>query len=558
MKKITFFLFLLFVQILWSQKQPNAIKVTFERVSNGSIINQEPILVYSDANSTLLTNNSIIEKKAKFPVELTKINRTENTILQWAQLNEKKAIETIDSLSLNKQAFEFLTDTKKILGYTCKKAKTIINSNTIELWYTNDLHLKGAPTVLGQNLGLVLEMTRNNNFTIQAVSIEKLKSIPENVKIASIPSTVTDLLSYRDFLWKSKFQTIEVFEKEIINFSDDSKSNDSILRFANGTIAVRKIRFPKLNNGSQVFVDLTEQSNGDAYDRTGSVFVIPVTEKQTFFDGLEKGISTLPIYENGNGKKYHGVIATDNYSPPIELMRFFTPFGILKYNHIELKDKKWQEQVFYRQDISELATILNESEYYVGVFIGNYDKGGHKVSLNITVHQEPSEVHPTEKLLSLINTTNIMEMAGQEYATMFDMDKGLTVTFTLDKPLKNAKLRYITTGHGGWENGDEFVPKKNTILLNNKEVFSFIPWRYDCGSYRLYNPASGNFNNGLSSSDYSRSNWCPGTVTNPILIDLGDLAAGSHTIQVKIPQGKPEGGSFSAWNVSGVLLGSEK
>jgi hypothetical protein len=151
-----------------------------------------------------------------------------------------------------------------------------------------------------------------------------------------------------------------------------------------------------------------------------------------------------------------------------------------------------------------------------------------------------------------------MEMAGQEYATMFDVDKGLTVTFTLDKPLKNAKLRYITTGHGGWENGDEFVPKKNTILLNNKEVFSFIPWRYDCGSYRLYNPASGKFNNGLSSSDYSRSNWCPGTVTNPILIDVGDLAAGSHTIQVKIPRGKPEGGSFSAWNVSGVLLGSEK
>lgn len=558
MKKTSVLLFLLFIQILWSQKQPNALKVTFERVSNGAKVNQEPILVFSDANSTLLTNNSIIEKKARFPVELTQINRTKNTILQWAQLNEKKAIETIDSHGLNKQSFEFLTDTKKILGYTCKKAKTIINSNTIELWYTNDLNLKGAPTVLGQNLGLVLEMTRNNNFTVQAVSIEKLKSIPENVKIATIPTTVTDLLSYRDFLWKSKFQTIEVFKEEIINFSEQSKSNDSILRFANGTIAVRKVRFPKLNNGSPVFVDLTEQSNGDAYDRTGSVFAIPLTEKQTFFDGLQKGITTLPIYENGNGKKYQGVVATETYAPPIELMRFFTPFGILKYNHIELKDKKWQEQVFYRQDISELATILNESEYYVGVFIGNYDKGGHKVSLNITVHQEPSEVQPIEKALPLFNTTNIMEMAGQEYATMFDMDKGLTVTFTLDKPLKNAKLRYITTGHGGWENGDEFVPKKNTILLNGREIFAFVPWRYDCGSYRLYNPASGNFNNGLSSSDYSRSNWCPGTVTNPILIDLGDLAAGSHTIQVKIPQGKPEGGSFSAWNVSGILLGSEK
>jgi hypothetical protein len=42
-----------------------------------------------------------------------------------------------------------------------------------------------------------------------------------------------------------------------------------------------------------------------------------------------------------------------------------------------------------------------------------------------------------------------------------------------------------------------------------------------------------------------------------VLIDLGDLEVGSHTIQVKIPQGKPEGGSFSAWNVSGLLIGTE-
>lgn len=557
MKKISVLLFLVVVQNLWSQKQPNAIKVSYERISNGAKINQVPILVYSDAHQTLLTNTSIIEKKANFPIELTQINRKENNILQWAQLNDNKAIQTIDSLSLKKQSFELLTDTKKILGYTCKKAKTIINSNTIELWYTNDLTIKGAPTVLGQNLGLVLEMTRNNNYTIQATSIEKLKLIPENVKIPSIPTTATDLLSYRDFLWKSKFQTLKILEEEIINFSDESKSNDSILRFANGTIALKKVKFPKLKKGNQVFVDLTEQSNGDAYDRTGSVVVIPVTAKQTFFDGLQNGIGSLPIYENGNGKKYQGVIATNNYSPLIELMRFFTPFGIQKYNHIELKDKKWQDKVVYRQDISELTAILNDSEYYVGVFIGNYDKGGHKISLNLTIHPDESDANATEKIIPLFNTTNIMEMAGQEYATMFDADKGLIVNFTLEKPLKNAKLRYITTGHGGWENGDEFVPKKNTILINNQEVFAFAPWRYDCGSYRLYNPASGNFNNGLSSSDYSRSNWCPGTITNPILIDLGDLEAGSHTLQVKIPQGKPEGGSFSAWNVSGLLIGVE-
>ena len=145
-------------------------------------------------------------------------------------------------------------------------------------------------------------------------------------------------------------------------------------------------------------------------------------------------------------------------------------------------------------------------------------------------------------------------MAGQDYATMFDVDKGLEVTFTLKQDCENVQLRYITTGHGGWGNGDEFVPKVNTIFLDDKKVFQFTPWRTDCGSYRLYNPASGNFANGLSSSDLSRSNWCPGTLTNPNYIDLGNLKAGTHTMRIHIPQGKPEGTSFSAWNVSGVLI----
>lgn len=99
------------------------------------------------------------------------------------------------------------------------------------------------------------------------------------------------------------------------------------------------------------------------------------------------------------------------------------------------------------------------------------------------------------------------------------------------------------------------LSQKNSIFLDRKEAFVFTPWKTDCGSYRNYNPASGNFENGLSSSDYSRANWCPGTTTNPIFIDLGNLKAGEHTITVKIPQGENEGNSFSSWNVSGVLVG---
>lgn len=199
---------------------------------------------------------------------------------------------------------------------------------------------------------------------------------------------------------------------------------------------------------------------------------------------------------------------------------------------------------------------MSGKELWVGCFIGNYDKGGHKVSLNMTIHPDETKIFNYTKVVPLFNTTNVMEMASQNYGTMFNNEKGVFVSFKTEEPIENAVLRYTVTGHGGWENGDEFVPKENTILLDGKKVHSVIPWRQDCGSYRLFNPASGNFANGLSSSDYSRSNWCPGTVTYPYYISLGNLPKGEHSIQVQIPQGEPEGGSFSAWNISGVLLGN--
>ena len=548
MKKLLIYILLLTNGYLFSQNY----KITYLKSSNGtSIENQDPIIVFTNLQNTLVTSEAIVNQKSPFPFEQTLIIRNSNLYIQIANLNQTDVITTKDSLSLVKQTFELLPESKTILGYKCKKAKIIVNSNTIEFWYTDALKVKGSPTILGQNLGLILEMVRNGNFVVTAFKIELVKVFP----IVQQPKKPIDVLTYKDLLWKSRFITVHVFKDQIINFSDVTKSNDSILRFANGTVAVRKIKIPEIKVGSQIFVDVTEQSNGDAYDRTGSFFIIPTNKANSFLNGLNNGAKTLPVYTNGNGKEYQGVVATSDYNPVVEMMRFYTPFGVKHYNTLQLKDKSWTENVLYRQDVSNLRTLLSNQEVWIGVNIGNYDKGGHKVSANITIHTEDeSKVAPTQ-IVPLFCTNNIMEMAGQEYGTMFSNDKGLEVSFKLIKPLINCKLRYITTGHGGWENGDEFVPKKNTIFLVGKEAFSFTPWRQDCGSYRLSNPASGNFPNGLSSSDYSRSNWCPGTVTNPILIDLGNLEAGNHTIQVKIPQGLPEGGSFSSWNVSGFLIG---
>ncbi|HLA55229.1 MAG TPA: PNGase F N-terminal domain-containing protein [Flavobacterium sp.] len=553
---IAAFFLLLAISFSHAQKTPTAIKVTYLKTSNGKLVeNQDPVVIFANLITTVITTQHILDKKSEFPYEQSYIDRKTGYYYQLAQLNAEKTTMTIDSSSIGKQTFEILDDTKMILGYKCRKAKTVINSNNIELWYTDELGLKGAPTVLGQNLGLVLEVTRNGNYTFSVEKIEEMKSIPSIAPQKKIKKV--DILTYRDLLWKSRFTIIPVFKNEVINFSDKSKSNDSVFKYANGTIVLRKIKIPEIKKGSQIFVDVSEQSNGDAYDRTGSVFIIPTDNKLSFLNGLQNSAKELPVYDNGNGKQYQGVVRTDNYSPLLELMRFFTPFGVKQYNTIQLKNKTWQDSVYYRQDISEMHPVLSGKEIWIGANIGNYDKGGHKISLNLTIHPEEDGKAGSDFILPLFNTNNVMEMAGQEYATMFNNDKGLEVGFTLAANVKNARLRYITTGHGGWENGDEFVQKKNTVLLDGKNVYSFIPWRMDCGSFRSYNPASGNFNNGLSSSDYSRSNWCPGTVTNPVYIDLGNLAAGKHTIQIKIPQGEPEGNSFSSWNVSGVLIGEK-
>lgn len=555
LKSIVFFIFCIQAIVLNAQE---TYKITYERFSNGKkVAESNPIQVIANTKETIIGKQQSFAATATYPDEMFYYTKTNPSVISLiTQFDSIHSIISNDSVSFNKSVFTISKETKRILGLRCKKATTTINSNTIDVWFVDNMDINASPTMVGMNLGFVLEFTRNNNMTVRASKIERQKEpVPSEFISKELQQKPVDLLTYKDVIWKSKFIDIPLLSNQQINFSNHFSSNDSIYRFANGTVVVRKIKLPYIKEGSQLFLNVTQQSNGDAYDRTGSVFLIPQHSKITFMDALQKGINQLPVYTGSNGKKYQGYFWTENYSPTIEFMRFFTPFGINKFNHIQLKNQTWQTEAKYRQEITEFQHLLSNQEVLIGFFIGNYDQGGHIISANISVHPSNSTTIPSKKVQPVFNTANVMEMAGQEYPSLFENPNGFTLEFSLKEDYNNAKLRFITTGHGGWENGDEFVPKENSIFLDGQNVFNIIPWRQDCGSYRTYNPASGNFDNGLSSSDYSRSNWCPGTITTPFFIHLGDLKAGKHTIQVKIPQGRPEGNSFSYWNVSGVLLG---
>lgn len=454
---------------------------------------------------------------------------------------------------------------EKINGYKCEKYTTSINSNSIEIWVTKDLGIDATPMAQFSSLGgVMVKYVRNGSSVYELAQVKKEK---KGVRYENMtPSPNAKELTYRELDNVSKEKmiiTTKIFDKARVHWGDTTKhlgdmQLDSLVHFAGGTIVLKKVNIEALPSHYQLFAELTTQSAGDAYDRTGSVFVIPQDKEKTFYDALSKGIDQVPFFTSKKGSKYQGMTLTEDYTPVVELIRFFTPFGVGHFNdRLKIDGLQWEKEVYYKQEITDLTKVLR-GEVLIGVFIGNYDGGGHLVSLDIKAYPGgySGEVDDLSEqfFLPLFNTCNVMEMAGQNYPHFFDTDS-LCVTFELPEGVKNLRLRYITTGHGGWGGGDEFNPKENTILLDNERIYSFTPWREDCGRYREWNPVSGNFWNGMSSSDLSRSGWCPGTATQAVYINLGDLQAGKHTLKVAIPQGKAEGGSFSAWSVSGVLLG---
>lgn len=447
-----------------------------------------------------------------------------------------------------------------------KKHICSVNSNTLEF----DMDEKAPVDVnplpyYGLNKGVLRSFTRNGQKRLVLAKAEKVKHTSwETSRVWPSRRVMPREL---DRIMKERLVvTTRIFDHEQICWGKQNAHidgglqavpNDTVLHYAGGTLILKRVELPHLPHHYQHFVELHQQSNGDAYDRTGSLFIVT----PGFFEGINNHPDSLPVFTGRDGQRYQGMMATDSYQPPIELVRFFTPFGVGHFNErMAGYGIDWRDETFYRQEITDLYRCMDGS-VCIGIWIGNYDAGGHRVTVDIKsypndyVWEEPGEESefPGE-VVSLFNTCNVLEMAGQNYGKLFATDS-LTVTFRLEDIDQSAELRYISTGHGGWGEGDEFVPKQNTILIDGKPVFTYTPWRQDCGCYRDLNPVSGNFWNGLSSSDFSRSGWCPGTATQPVYFDLSPWADGKeHTLTVAIPQGKPVEGMFSHWAVSGVLI----
>ena len=454
---------------------------------------------------------------------------------------------------------------EKINGYDCKKYRTSINSNTIEVWMTESLGYDAMPSISrGVLKGVMVRQLINGNRMFELRNIKKDRKIKKEI----IPSEMGQRVAPSDIDKISKDKLIiktPIFDKEQIHFAEIEKFKgeipyDTVIHFAYGTLILKRVNLDTLPEHYSYFIEVEEQSNGDAYDRSGSIFVIPTDRKLSLKDALIDSIQLLHSYTDRRDITYRAIKLEDDFLPVVELMRFFTPFGVNHFNdRVKIDGLEWSDVAYYKQEVTDVAKHLR-GDVLIGAFISNYDGGGHKLSMDILAYPGSYSwdlSYNDDWTLPLFNTCNVMEMAGQHYCRMFKTDS-LTVEFEIPENVSNLRLRYISTGHGGWGGGDEFNPKENTIIIDGEKVFTHTPWRCDCATYREMNPVSGNFWNGQSSSDLSRSGWCPGTATQPVYFDLGFLKAGKHTITIAIPQGDDEGNSFNHWMVSGVLLGTQE
>jgi hypothetical protein len=287
---------------------------------------------------------------------------------------------------------EITDETEIILGYKCRKAIVKIKSNTIEIWFNDQLPIKGSPRFsVAPGLGLILKLVRNRDYEILADNIDFRDITQEELNFDLSGAVEVDDKIYLSKLIESRYQTIALFDHEQINYGDsihnpDEELNDVTYRYSNGTVLLKKIKLPKIQQGSIVIAEVNSWSNGDAYDRNGSLFIVPVKKNKSLLDAFKFGIDKVPVYVDKHDNEFQGVITSDDYDPVLELMRFFTPFGVNGFNnYTKIAGYIWEDSAKYSQEITDLIPH-DGSEVWIGVFIGNYDKGGHFASVKLKIH----------------------------------------------------------------------------------------------------------------------------------------------------------------------------
>lgn len=112
-------------------------------------------------------------------------------------------------------------------------------------------------------------------------------------------------------------------------------------------------------------------------------------------------------------------------------------------------------------------------------------------------------------------------------------------TFEVPEDVTDSEIVLITSNHGANAGGEEYNRRVHVVRFQDEIVLRYTPGRDSCEPFRKYNTQLNGIYGYSAKSDaewQSFSNWCPGDVIDNRIINLGPLAKGTYTVEIKVPK----------------------
>jgi hypothetical protein len=229
-------------------------------------------------------------------------------------------------------------------------------------------------------------------------------------------------------------------------------------------------------------------------------------------------------------------------APALELVPAITPFG--GPMHIE-------------QDVTDIFNAITTSRA-LDIGIPTASDGAGKVSgsnggWNVSARLDVSPGAAPRKVLGAIALFS---------SAVSSADGPITAPFILPSGTTHARIEYAPTGHGQGTAmdpscigpADEFCRRTHVLSIDGNALSTVTPWRSDCanGCTLAQRPSgSGSFQycrenpcGDPASVRAPRANWCPGSVTPPLVYEPDALKQpGAHSFAFEI-RSIGQGGSW--------------
>lgn len=305
-----------------------------------------------------------------------------------------------------------------------------------------------------------------------------------------------------------------------------------ILRL-NNACYTRKLTDVELSAfGNKLTMNLTIKASCDNYDRIGNVNLafVPKNSVTYSYNGVER----------------------------IEIGRYITPFMNKNVQPDEVPYTFTIDnvaQIFKNQQLLTQYDIWVELELFGVPYAANQQiagcSGRNDVffgTLDFVTDFDSNLTYGTNFLLPMAfkyllrnYTINGTDVLGQTTKS---------ITFTLNEDVQNAQLHLITSNHGANSGGEEYVRRTHYINFDNTNILTYMPGGVSCVPYRVYNTQLNciyyNCSTGQplpnTNAAWSWNNWCPGDKIPTRIINLGDLAQGTHTFNINVPTAVFNGG----------------